>query len=239
MSDNFNKHAWRSAGSSRALDIDQGLRSHMVRVFMLMAMGLGVTGLVAFFAASSQQFMVAVFTSPLKWVVMLAPLGMVFFLSARISTLRLETAQILFWVYAALMGVSLSTLFVVFTGESIARLFFITGSVFGAMALYGYTTNRDLTQFGSFLMMGLLGIIVASVVNIFLHSSAMQMVVSTLGVLIFTGLTAYDAQQIKESYLESDSVDTAGKKAIIGALMLYLDFINLFISLMHLFGERR
>lgn len=239
MSDNLNKHAWRSAGGANAVEIDQGLRSHMVRVFALMAMGLSVTGLVAFFAASFPQFMVTVFMSPLKWVVMLAPIAMVFFISARIRTLKLETAQLLFWLYAALMGLSLSSIFMVFTGESIARLFFITASVFGSMALYGYTTNRDLSQFGSFLMMGVLGIFVAGLVNMFFQSSAMQMVLSTLGVLIFTGLTAYDAQQIKEAYLEGDSRDTAGKKAIMGALMLYLDFINLFISLMHLFGERR
>jgi hypothetical protein len=211
----------------------------MVRVFALMAMGLGLTGLVAFFAASSPQLMATIFMSPLKWVVIFAPLAMVFFISARINSLKLETAQVLFWVYAALMGLSLSSIFMVFTGESIARLFFITASVFGSMALYGYTTNRDLSQFGSFLMMGVLGLVVASIVNIFLKSSAMQMVLSSLGVLIFTGLTAYDAQQIKEAYLEGDSTDTAGKKAIIGALNLYLDFINLFISLLNLFGERR
>jgi FtsH-binding integral membrane protein len=231
---------WRGAGpATQELGIDLGLRAYMVRVYMYMAMGLALTGLVAFYAASSPSLMVSIFTSPLKWVVMLAPIGMVFFLSARIGTLSFQTAQMLFWVYAGLMGLSLSSIFLVFTGESIARLFFITSSVFGAMSLYGYTTRKDLTAMGSFLMMGVLGLVIASVVNIFLHSSAMQMMISTVGVLVFTGLTAYDTQQIKSSYFEADDIEITGKKAIIGALQLYLDFINLFISLLQLFGDRR
>ncbi len=231
---------WRGAGPAAGqVGIDLGLRSHMVRVYMYMALGLALTGLVAFFAASSPALMTAIFTTPLKWLVMLAPLGMVIYLSARIGAMSFSTAQMVFWIYAGMMGLSLSAIFLVFTGESIARLFFITSSVFGAMSLYGYTTRKDLTAMGSFLMMGVVGIVIASVVNLFLHSSAMQMMISVIGVLVFTGLTAYDTQQIKESYLESDTGDISGKKAIIGALQLYLDFINLFISLLQLFGDRR
>ncbi len=231
---------WRSSGvAAGQAGIDLGLRAHMVRVFMYMAVGLGLTGLVAFYAASSPSLMMAIFASPLKWVVMLAPIGMVFFLSARIGSMSFSTAQMVFWIYAGMMGLSLSSIFLVFTGESIARLFFITASVFGAMSLYGYTTRKDLTSMGSFLMMGVLGLVVASLVNLFLQSSAMQMMISTIGVLVFTGLTAYDTQQIKESYFEADTADISGKKAIIGALQLYLDFINLFISLLQLFGDRR
>jgi FtsH-binding integral membrane protein len=219
--------------------IDQGLRAHMIRVYNYMALGLGLTGLVAYIAASSPEFMVSVFTSPLKWLVMLAPIGIVFFLSASINRLSASAAQLTFWIYAGLMGLSLSTIFVIFTGESVAKLFFITASVFGSMSLYGYTTQRDLSQMGSFLMMGLMGLVVASLVNLFTHSSAMQFIISAVGVLIFTGLTAYDTQAIKESYYSADNSEVARKKAIFGALMLYLNFINLFISLLQLFGDRR
>jgi FtsH-binding integral membrane protein len=229
----------RSSPTSREIDIDMGLRSYMIRVYMYMSFGMGLTGLVAFYTASSPAIMISIFTSPLKWVVMLAPIGMVFFLSARIGVLSLSSAQILFWIYAGLMGISLSTIFLVFTGESIARVFFITASIFAAMSLYGYSTHKDLTAMGSFLMMGVLGLIIASLVNLFFQSSAMQMMISSIGVLVFTGLTAYDVQQIKESYLESAIADISGKKAILGALQLYLDFINLFISLLQLSNDRR
>lgn len=240
MSENFNDQpVLRSAGAAGTLDIDVGLRNYMIRVYNYMAIGLALTGLVAYFAASSPALMHTIFGSPLKWVVMLAPIGMVFFLSARIATMTFSAAQLLFWVYASLMGLSLSSIFLIFTGESITRLFFITSSVFGAMSLYGYTTKKDLTNFGSFLFMGLLGLIIAMVVNLFMQSSAMQMMISSIGVLIFTGLTAYDTQHIKETYMEADEHGTAGKKAILGALRLYLNFINLFIHLLHLFGDQR
>ena len=240
MSQKSDNHpVWRSTATAQELSLDLGLRNYMVRVYGYMALGLGLTGLVAFFAASSPALMMAIFTTPLKWVVMFAPFGMVLLLSARIGSMPFSTAQMLFWGYAGLMGLSLSSIFLVFTGESIARLFFISASVFGAMSLYGYTTRKDLTAFGSFLLMGVVGIVIASLVNLFLHSSAMQLMISVIGVLVFTGLTAYDTQQIKESYFESDSHELAGKKAIIGALQLYLDFVNLFISLLHLFGDRR
>lgn len=220
-------------------DIDQGLRAYMINVFNYMALGLGTTGLVAFALASSPEAMNAIWGSGWKWVVIFAPLAMVFFLSFKIATLSFPTAQLLFFIYAGLMGLSMSIIFQVFTGTSIARVFFITASLFGAMSLYGYTTKRDLTAMGSFLFMGLIGVIIASLVNMFLHSTAMQFVISVLGVIIFTGLTAYDVQDIKSMYHEMDASDTMAKKALLGALRLYLDFINLFMSLLHIFGERR
>ncbi len=241
MTKRFDKRSiqHRSNPINREIDIDRDLRSYMIRVYMYMACGMGLTGLVAFYTASSPAMMVTIFTSPLKWVVMLAPIGMVFFLSSRIGVLSFSSAQILFWIYAGLMGLSLSTIFLVFTGESIARLFFITASIFAVMSLYGYSTRKDLSEMGSFLMMGVLGLVIASLVNLFFQSSAMQMIISSIGVLVFTGLTAYDVQQIKESYFESDTADISGKKAILGALQLYLDFINLFISLLQLSNDRR
>jgi FtsH-binding integral membrane protein len=180
-----------------------------------------------------------IYTSGLKWVLMLAPLGVVFYMSFNIAKMTAAKAQTTFWVFAALMGASLSSIFLMYTGASITRVFFITAGTFGSMSIYGYTTNRDLTKLGSFLMMGLFGIIIASVVNIFMKSSMMYFVISILGVLIFVGLTAYDTQKIKNRYLESDSGELMGKKAVMGALTLYLDFINLFIMLLRLFGQRR
>jgi FtsH-binding integral membrane protein len=219
--------------------VDQGLRAYMIQVFNYMALGLGITGLVAFTLSNSPQLMATIWGTGLQWVVILAPLAMALFLSFKINSLSFATAQLLFFVYAGLMGLSLSSIFLVFTGQSITRVFFITSSVFAAMSLYGYTTKRDLTGMGSFLLMGVIGIVIASLVNMFLKSSVMQFVISVIGVIVFTGLTAYDVQQIKEVYYEQDAQDTMGKKAIIGALRLYLDFINLFISLLHLFGDRR
>ena len=228
--------------------VDEGLRAYMLRVYNLMALGLAVTGLVALatvnFAIDSATggltaFGEAIYTSPLRWVIMLAPLGAVFFLSFRISAMSAGTAQTTFWVYAALMGLSLSTIFLVFTGESITRVFFITAASFGALSLYGYTTKKDLSGWGSFLFMGLIGILIAALVNIFLQSSALQFAISVIGVLVFAGLTAYDTQQIKEMYYEGDGHEVASKKAIMGALRLYLDFVNLFIMLLQLFGQQR
>ena len=173
------------------------------------------------------------------WVVMLAPLGVVFYMSFGIAKMSSSKAQAAFWVFAALMGASLSSIFLVYTGESITRVFFITAGTFAAMSIYGYTTKKDLTKLGSFLMMGLIGIIIASIVNIFMKSTMMYFVISIIGVLIFVGLTAYDTQKIKNMYLVSDSGEVMGKKAVMGALTLYLDFINLFIMLLRLFGQRR
>ncbi len=221
-----------------AVDIDVGLRDYMLRIYNYMASGLALTGIVAYVFAQSGLY-IAIARTPLIWLVMLAPLGLVMWLSFGINRMQAATAQALFWVYAALMGVSLASVFLVFTGESVARVFFITAGTFGAMSLYGYTTQRDLSQWGSFLFMGLIGIIIASLVNIFLASSALQFAISVIGVIVFTGLTAYDTQQIKEMYFENDDAQTAGKKAIMGALRLYLDFINLFMMLLQLFGSRR
>ena len=230
---------------SRA-EIDQGLRSYMLKVYNYMAGGLGITGVAAvgtYMAAVDANgltpFGQLLFGSPLMWVLVLAPVALVFFLSFRINRMSVAAAQTTFWVYAALVGVSFASLGLVYTHDSIARVFLITAGTFGAMSLYGYTTRRDLTGMGSFLFMGLIGIIIASLVNIFLASSAMGFVISVLGVLIFTGLTAYDTQKIKEMYLASDDSTSMGRKALMGALSLYLDFINLFLSLLRLFGNRQ
>ena len=219
--------------------VDQGLRKHMLNVYNYMTSGLALTGLIAWMTAQSQTMINLIYGTPLQWVVMLAPLGFVFFLSARIHKMSFQSAQITFWLFAALMGLSLASIFLVFTGVSIARVFFITAGTFAAMSIYGYTTKKDLTNFGAFLFMGLIGIIVASIVNIFIGSTALHFAISVIGVLVFVGLTAYDTQHIKRMYVESDETEIAGKKAIIGSLKLYLDFINLFIMLLHLFGNRR
>jgi len=218
--------------------MDEGLRIYMLRVYNYMASALALTGVVAYIVANTPFLMNAIFGTPLMWVVMLAPLGMVFYLSARIHKMSIGGAQTAFWVFATLMGMSLASIFLIYTGTSIARVFFITAGLFGTMSLYGYTTKRDLTGMGSFLFMGLIGIILASVVNMFMNSTALEFAISVIGVLVFVGLTAYDTQKIKNSYVEADSIDTAGKKAIMGALRLYLDFINLFLMLLRLFGNR-
>jgi uncharacterized protein len=219
--------------------VDEGLRSYLLQVYNYMGLGLAITGVVAFLVAATPALYVPIFTTPLKWLVMLAPLGFVFFLSAKIQTMSVSAAQITFWAFAAVMGLSLASIFLVFTGASIARVFFITAAMFGAMSLYGYTTKRDLSGWGSFLFMGLIGIIIAMLVNIFLASAALQFAISVIGVLVFTGLTAYDTQRIKEMYYELDASDVATRKAIMGALSLYLDFINMFVMLLHLFGTTR
>jgi hypothetical protein len=229
---------WTARATMPQVGIDVGLRDYMLRVYNYMAGGLAITGLVAYFAATSGLYQ-AIFGTALYWVVIFAPLALVLFLSFRIQSMSLGTAQVTYWAYAALVGLSLSGLFVVYTGASIARVFFITAATFLAMSLYGYTTKRDLAGIGSFLFMGLIGIVIASVVNLFLHSAGLQFAISIIGVLVFTGLTAWDTQSIKEMYWEGDGTAVAGKKAIMGALRLYLDFINLFMMLMQLMGQRR
>jgi FtsH-binding integral membrane protein len=226
-------------GVATRAEIDLGLRAYMQRVFGLMGMGLGITGLVAFMVAQSPALIETIYFTPLKWVVFLAPVGMAFFFGMRIHAMRASTAQILFWVFSGVMGLSLASIFLVYTGESITRTFFIAAATFAATALYGYTTKRDLTSMGSFLFMGLIGLIIASLVNLFLASSALHWAISVLGVLIFTGLTAYDTQKIKEMYYEGDGAEIGTKKAVMGALNLYMDFINLFLFLLQFFGERR
>ncbi len=247
---NFDQDRLRSSVVVESPAIDQGLRSYMLRVYNYMAAGLAITGVVAWlaFQAAVQDtgaglalspFGVALFTSPLKWLVIFAPLGLVFFLSARIHSLSVSAAQTTFWIFAGLMGLSVSSVFLVYTGASITQTFFITAIAFGSLSLYGYVTKRDLSAMGSFLFMGLIGIIVASLVNLFLQSSALQFAVSVIGVLIFAGLTAYDTQTIKSMYYEGDGEVVAGKKAIMGALSLYLDFINMFMFLLQFLFNRR
>src|SRR6202171_5530062 len=219
-------------------EIDAGLRVHMQRVYGYMAGGLVLTGIIAYAAAVS-GFYQSIADTGLIWIVMLAPLGFVLALSFGIERMSAGTATVLFWIYAAVMGLSLGGIFLVFTGASIARVFFITAATYGAMSLYGYTTRTDLSGFGSFLLMGLIGIVIASLVNLFLKSDGLQFAISIIGVLVFVGLTDYDTQRIKAMYLESDTDEAEGKKAILGALSLYLDFINLFMMLLQLFGARR
>ena len=230
------------ARAGSALAIDEGLRSYMLRVYNYMGLGLVVTGVVAYltsqWAMSSQANAELLYGSPLAWVIMLSPLAFVLVLSFGINKLSVGAAQGVFWAFAAVMGLSLSSIFLVYTGASIAKVFFITAATFGAMSLYGYTTKRDLTQMGSFLMMGLIGLIIASVVNIFMQSGMLEFIISAVGVLIFVGLPAYDTQKIKESYSESHGAELLAKGAIMGALSLYLDFINLFLMLLRLFGNR-
>ena len=219
--------------------IDAGLRQFMISVYNYMASGLALTGIVAYGAAETGLYASLIDTPMLFWGVTLAPLALVLLLSFRIEKMSLGAAKTAFWAYAALVGLSLSGIFFVYTGTSIARTFFITAATFLAMSLFGYTTRADLARTASFLMMGLVGIIIASIVNLFLASSIVQLAISVVGVIVFVGLTAYDTQRIKEIYLNSDTPAIAGKNAIMGALALYLDFLNLFILLMQLTGNRR
>jgi|SRR5215469_5637271 len=235
-----NRNSWDRPAHGLASDVelDLGLRQYMLRVYNFMAGGLLVTGLVAY-AAVTTGFYQQLAGTPLMWVVLLAPLGAVLLLSFRIERMSTGAAQATFWSYAALMGLSLAGIFLVYTGTSVARVFFISAATFGAMSLYGYTTQRDLSQLGSFLFMGLIGIVLASLVNIFVGSSALQFMISAIGVLVFTGLTAWDTQRIKEVYVTSDPRDVLTKKALMGALALYLDFINLFVMLLQITGQRK
>lgn len=237
----FNKSANSSLRSkTKTAQYDEGLRAYMLRIYNYMTGALGLTGVVAYFASSSPALMQSIYGTPLQFVVMLAPLGIVIYLSMRISKLSVQSAQTWFWVYAGAMGLSLSYIFLVYTGASVARAFFITASVFGSMSLYGYTTKKDLTAMGSFLIMGVIGLILASLVNIFLKSSGLDFAISALGVLIFTGLTAYDTQRLKEVYhTVGGNPESLAKASIMGALTLYLDFINLMIMLLRFVGDRK
>ncbi|MBV9824755.1 MAG: Bax inhibitor-1/YccA family protein [Alphaproteobacteria bacterium] len=230
----------RPAYGAAQADIDVGLREYMLRIYNYMASGLALTGIVAYVAYGSGFYM-SIARTPLIYIVMLAPIGLVMWLSYGINRMQASTAQMLFWLYSGLMGLSLASIFYVFTGASIARVFFITAGTFAATSLYGYTTRRDLTQVGSFMFMGLIGIIIASLVNLFIGSTALQFAISVIGVVVFTGLTAWDTQSLKESYYGYQYADgqTASKTAVMGALRLYLDFINLFMMLMQLMGTRR
>lgn len=244
-----NQTPFWSATQSEAVSRDEGLRSYMLGVYNYMASALALTGITAYAGANFEPLFNLLYTvkanghlgmSGFGLLVAFAPLLFVFGLNAGISRLSIPAAQGLFWAFAAIMGLSLSSLFIAYTGTSITRVFFITAILFGAMGIWGYSSQRDLTGMGSFLMMGLFGIIIASLVNLFMHSPAVYFVTSILGVIIFTGLTAYDTQRIKHMYYAvGGNRDSASRMAIFGALSLYLDFINLFISLMRVMGERR
>lgn len=225
-------------GTMNAALFDEGLRQHMLRVYNYMGLGLVITGLVAFIVGTTPELYGPLFSTPLKWVVMLAPLAFVFFFSFKMQTMSAASAQTTFYVFSAVMGLSLASVFLVFTGASIARTFFIAATMFGATSLYGYVTKRDLSKFGSFLMMGLIGVVIASIVNIFLGSSALQFAVSVIGVLVFTGLTAWDTQNIKEQYAENAGIEANQKLAVFGALSLYLNFVNIFQLLLSLTGQQ-
>jgi FtsH-binding integral membrane protein len=261
MAEIDNRYARMRPGARTDVAVDEGLRAYMLRVYNYMAGGVLITGLAAYLVYSLAvttdpalaaraglalkrglyltPFGAALYMSPLKWLVMLAPLGFVFFLSWRIYQMSVSAAQATFWLFAAVMGLSLSTIFLIYTAQSITQVFFVTAAAFGGLSLYGYTTQRDLSGFGSFLIMGVIGIIVAGLVNLFLQSSALQFAISVIGVLVFAGLTAYDTQQIKDNYYAvMGNAAAASKAAIMGALNLYLDFINMFTLLLQLFGDR-
>ena len=229
-------------------EIDVGLRAHMLRVYNYMASGLALTGTIAYIAANTPAILQLLYAMQpdgsiaptiLGWAAMLSPLVFILVLMAGLQRMKASTVQAVFWGFAAVMGLSMAHIFLAFTGTSIARVFFITSGTFAAMSLYGYTTKRDLSGVGSFMTMGLYGIIIAMIVNWFLQSAAMHFVISVVGVIVFVGLTAWDTQKIKLMYLEADHEDVATKKAVMGAAVLYLDFINLFLFLLRLFGERR
>jgi len=245
-----NYAAARSAGYGRAAAVDAGLRAYMLRVYNYMAIGVALTGAAALFMFQLTVTEVGgklaftplgqtLYQSGFYWVLALAPLALVFFLSFRIDKMAPATAQGLFFFYAALLGVSLTPIFVVYTGASIARVFFISAASFGALSLFGYTTKRNLGPIGAFCTMGLFGLILASLVNVFFPSPGLSFVISAVGVLVFAGLTAWDTQAIKEMYDVNDDGTVSGRKAIMGALRLYLDFINLFLMLLRIFGDRR
>ncbi|MGH8260621.1 MAG: Bax inhibitor-1/YccA family protein [Steroidobacteraceae bacterium] len=227
-----------SRPGATAADADAGLRRYLAQVYNYMAGGLVVTGATAYVGASS-GFYASLVGTPWYWVVLFAPLVLVFLFSSRIGRMSLTAAQLTYWGFAALMGLSLSGIFFVYTRESIGSVFFVTGAMFAATSVYAYTTRTDLSRFSSFLFMGLIGVIIAAVVNVFLHSTALQMTISVMGVIVFTGLAAYDTQRIRAMYVYGEDGAILGKKSIYGALALYLDFINLFISLLQLTGNRR
>lgn len=237
---------------STAREIDAGLRGYMLKIYNYMASALILTGLVAYFASNAAiapgadgqlaltPFGQAIFVSPLKWVIMLSPLAFILAINFGLNKMKTSTLQACFWAFAGIMGLSLSSIFLVYTGQSIARVFFITAATFGGMSIYGYTTKRDLTGMGSFLIMGVWGLVIASLVNLFMQSSGLSLVISYIGVLVFTGLIAYDTQKLKEIYYQVGNYgEGVARASIMGALNLYLDFINLFISLLRIVGDRR
>jgi len=252
MSDYDRNYAARPAFRATTAAIDVGLRAYMLRVYNYMAAGVALTGVVAWFTYNAAvvtdaagritgltSFGQAIFSGPLTIVLFLGTLGIVFFMSFRIDRLQPSTAFTLFMAYAALLGLMLSSVFLAYTGASVTRTFFISAASFGALSLYGYTTRRDLSPIGSFMIMGLFGLILASLVNMFLKSTGLDFAISAIGVIIFAGLTAWDTQRIKEMYSVNDDGTVAGRKAVMGALTLYLDFINLFLFMLRFLGDRR
>ncbi len=261
----YDKQYTHASSPAQGAVVDEGLRSYMLTVYNYMAAGVALTGIVAYFlftqtitmdpalAAKSAsgaayglkrgmyftELGAALYMSPIKWVLMLAPLAFVFGLSAMVYRMSAGMAQMMFWIFAAVMGASLSSIFIVYTHQSIVQVFFISAAAFAGLSLYGYTTKKDLSGWGSFLIMGVIGIVIAALVNLFLQSSALQFAISVIGVLVFAGLTAYDTQRIKDGYYEvAGNAEMAAKTAIMGALSLYLDFINMFVMLLSLFGNR-
>ena len=242
----MNDNRFMSGTNAQAAQIDLGLRAYMLGVYNHMTTALAITGFFAlglsFLAGPSINELTSigymVYGSPLKWLIMLAPIGMVFYISARLNKISAQKARNLFYIYAGLMGLSLSSLLLVYTGASVVRVFFITAAAFAALSIYGYTTKKSLSGFGSFLMMGVFGLIIAQIVNIFMASTQLDFMISIIGVLIFAGLTAYDTQKIKHMYLAGDNNEAAGKKSVLGALTLYLDFILMFQFLLMFLGNR-
>ncbi|MDH5796890.1 MAG: Bax inhibitor-1/YccA family protein [Anaplasmataceae bacterium] len=231
----------RASSSSTHYSYDEGLRKHLCSVYNYMGMALAVTGVTSMFVASSQTLLHLFLGTPLQWVIMFAPLIMVFVFAAKINSMSFSAARTVFFVFSAVMGISLAPIFIIYTGQSIAKVFFISASLFGSMAIYGNTTKKDLTSMGSFLMMGVIGLIIASVVNLFMNSSALSFAISGIGVVIFVGMTAYDAQKIKDSFYQNSSngEEALAKSGLMGALTLYFDFINIFIYLLRLLGDQR
>jgi len=242
----MNDNRFMSSSQAQASQYDLGLRSYMLGVYNHMTTALALTGLMAlglnFLSVTNGNELTSIgqlfFASPLKWVVILAPLGMVFYISARLNSISAQKARNLFYIYSGLMGLSLSSLLLVYTGASVARAFFVTAAAFAALSIYGYTTKKSLSGLGSFLIMGVFGLIIAQIVNMFLASTSLDFMITIIGVLIFAGLTAYDTQKIKNMYLAGDDSETAGKKSIMGALNLYLDFVLMFQFLLALIGNR-
>jgi FtsH-binding integral membrane protein len=228
----------RTIPSAEAQAVDQGLRAYMIGVYQYMALGVALTGAIAYVLSSQPEIMQMIWGTPLKWVAIFAPLPVALYTQFRIHSLNPSTAQALFWLYAALVGVSFTVLFAIFTDASIVRVFLVTSIAFGALTLYGYTTNRNLSAWGSFLFIGMIGVLIAGLVNIFLQSSALNFAVSAIGVLVFAGLTAYDTQQIKAMYYEAADEKTAARYSILGSLWLYISFVAMFQFLLSLIGDR-
>lgn len=222
-----------------AAAFDQGLRSYMLGIYNYMASAVALSGIVALMVAGSPAISQLLFGTPLKWVVMLAPIGFVMLMSFSFERVSKTALMAMFWTFAALMGASLASILLVYTGASVARAFFVAAGMFAGMSIYGYTTKADLTKFSTFLIMGVWGLFIAGLVNMFLQSSMMQFVISVVSVLVFCGLTAWDTQRLKDTYVEAAGTEIEGKLSIMGALSLYLNFVNLFVALVQLFGGRR